>query len=150
MAKAESYGAVLLLRFHEHAEEPEEQLQIVFRLARENGVMVKFRGSWPTLRYEPSNIMVSHRKRTPISKKRVSGLHFCGFCTRKLQKYDLRLPVFPRIRTSATSSLCRSTQYDVLCRFSTTAHYSENLQGTSNSKPLAQGKVVGAILLGLR
>jgi hypothetical protein len=43
-----------------------------------------------------------------------SGLYFCAFCSRKLQKYDLPLPVIPRMSVWATSPLCRLRKYGVL------------------------------------
>src|ERR1039458_8585339 len=73
----------------------------------ENGLMVKSRASWPAFRYEPPKMVVSDWKLPPISKMKVSGAYFCAFCSRKLQKYDLPLPVIPRISVWATSPLCR-------------------------------------------
>ena len=95
MAKAESYGAVLLLRFHEHAEEPEEQLQIVFRLARENGVMVKFRGSWPTLRCRTLEYHGQSPKADANFKEESQWLALLRVLHKKIAKIRLTTPCLP-------------------------------------------------------
>src|SRR5580658_5706878 len=81
---------------------------------RENGLIVKSRESWPTFRYDPPKMDVSDWKLPPMSKMNVSGAYFWAFCSRKLQKYDLPLPVIPRIRVWATSPLWRFKKYGVL------------------------------------
>ena len=86
--------------------------------------MVKSRASWPTFRYDPPKTVVSDWKLPPMSKMKVSGAYFCAFCSRKLQRYDLPLPVIPRIRVWATSPLWRFKKYGVLLSVSSAARYS--------------------------
>src|SRR5208282_1762771 len=93
----------LFVALNEYSEEAEEKLQVLFGLRQREGVDGEIPRFLTHIEIEPSNIVVSDWKLPPISKMKVSGLYFCAFCSRKLQKYDLPLPVIPRISVWATS-----------------------------------------------